>query len=94
MDSLMASDTLSTATVKLSLLRALKALRICFGYKPRFTLTEASLSIAYEKLKDEDSDLMAEEKALDLQIEEYTGVVRLVDGVGFRQIVEDQLRTP
>ncbi|KAE9399964.1 hypothetical protein BT96DRAFT_919738 [Gymnopus androsaceus JB14] len=96
----MANDALSAATieaslVKLSLLRAQshqKLYGFASGTNPDSATMTSALSIAYAKLKDEARDLVEEEKALDLQIEEYDGLMRLVDGGGFGQIVEDYIR--
>ncbi len=90
------SATIETALLKLSLVRA-RAHRALYGYapaeKPNQTVSSA-VNAAYEKLRERQRSQQAETDELDRQIEEYEGMLRLVDGRdgSFAQVVKDMAR--
>ncbi|KAI0731190.1 hypothetical protein C8Q76DRAFT_717922 [Earliella scabrosa] len=88
--------TIETALLKLSLVRA-RAYGALYGHtppdQPDLTVSRA-VGAAYEKLKERQRAQETEMDRLDRQIEEYEGMLRLVDGRdgSFAQVVKDMAR--
>ncbi|KAG5653397.1 hypothetical protein H0H81_000684 [Sphagnurus paluster] len=88
---------IEAALIKLSLIRA-RATRALYNHRapdsPEGATLAQALEAAHRKLKVDERKMREEEAALDRQLAEYEGMLRLVDGAGggFAQVVEDWTR--
>ena len=88
--------TIETSLLKLSLIRArahIALYRYTSSTKPDINMAQA-LFAASKKAEQDERRLAAEERALDRELDEYSGLLELIDGPGggFMQVVEDWTR--
>ncbi|KAG6829887.1 hypothetical protein H0H92_003156 [Tricholoma furcatifolium] len=82
---------IEASLIKLSLIRA-RATQALYEHRSGSTSVADALSSAHAKLKADEKRMREEEKVLDQQLAEYDEMLKLVDGGGFRQVIEDWAR--